>query len=403
MNPMKAALALESGEVFVGTSVGVPGEVTGEVVFHTGMTGYQEIFTDPSYRGQIVTMTYPHIGNYGTNLEDLEAAQSAAAGIVIREASGNFSNWRAKESLQAFLQRHRLMGVSGIDTRALTKHLREQGALRGVLSTHDLQVRRLVAKAKASPSLIGRDLVREVACARPYRMGLHDPQIIPLSSWDDPRGLEGDAPHVGVMDFGVKAQILHCLRDQGCVLTVVPAQTTAKDLQRLRLDGVVLSNGPGDPAAVSYAIETIRTLVQALTQGTARAPLFGICLGHQLLGLALGGQTYKLKFGHHGANHPVKDLTTGKVEITSQNHGFAVDMNSLPSGVVEVTHLSLNDQTVEGMRHRSLPVFAVQYHPEASPGPHDSRHLFTRFLEMVRSHRALTVQGNPTHAEADRS
>ncbi|MBI3291793.1 MAG: glutamine-hydrolyzing carbamoyl-phosphate synthase small subunit [Elusimicrobia bacterium] len=385
---MKAALALESGEVFVGTSVGVPGEVTGEVVFHTGMTGYQEIFTDPSYRGQIVTMTYPHIGNYGVNHEDLEAAHPAAAGIVIRELSAVFSNWRAKEGLEAFLQRHRLMGISGIDTRALTKHLREQGALRGVISTQDLQARRLVAKAKASPTLVGQDLVREVTCDHPYRLGPHEVRGIPLSSWEDERGLQVGVPHVGVMDFGVKVQIQRCLQERGCIVTVVPAKTTAQELMHLRTDGVVLSNGPGDPAAVTYAVETIRQLLHEISQGTLHVPLFGICLGHQLLGLALGGQTYKLKFGHHGANHPVKDLTTGKVEITSQNHGFAVDINSLPSGVLEVTHLNLNDQTVEGMRHRQLPVFSVQYHPEASPGPHDSRYLFDRFLQLIRGETA---------------
>lgn len=392
---MKAALALESGEVYVGASVGAPGEVSGEVVFHTGMTGYQEVFSDPSYRGQIVMMTYPHIGNYGANEEDLESAHPAAAGIITREVSGVFSNWRAKESLEAFLQRHRLVGIAGIDTRALTRHLRERGALRGVLSTQDLQAGRLVEKARACPTLVGRDLVQEVTCERPFRVSTQDteeggpaPRKLWLTSWEDRRGLPAEALHIGVMDFGVKAQILHCLLERGCVVTVVPAKTPMEELARLDLDGVVLSNGPGDPAAVTYAVGTIRRWVEGLEQGAVQAPLFGICLGHQLLGLALGGQTYKLKFGHHGANHPVKDLSTGQVEITSQNHGFAVDIHSLPNGVLTVTHLNLNDQTVEGMRHRRLPIFSVQYHPEASPGPHDSRYLFDRFIEVVRHQKA---------------
>ena len=358
----KAILALEDGRIFEGMAFGVPGEHCGEVVFNTGMTGYQEVLTDPSYEGQIVVMTYPLIGNYGINDEDSESRSIWLEGFVVKELCRKPSNWRSEKDLESFLKDHNIMGIEGIDTRALTRHIREAGAMRAVISTVDHDTSSLVAKAKASPDLIGRDLVKGVTCKKPYVVN------------------GSDGPHVIVLDFGVKYSILDQLHDVGCRITVVPADTTVSEIMRLHPDGVLLSNGPGDPAAVTYAIDTIRELIDVGT-----IPIFGICLGHQLLGLALGGDTYKLKFGHHGGNHPVKDLTTEKIDITVQNHGFCVDIDSLDRDTIEITHMNLNDSTLEGMRHRELPLFSVQFHPEAGPGPHDARYLFDRFVELMEN------------------
>ncbi len=358
----KAILVLEDGRIFEGTSFGVPGEHYGEVVFNTGMTGYQEVLTDPSYKGQIVVMTYPLIGNYGVNDEDSESRSIWLEGFVVNELCRKPSNWRSEKNLDSFLKEHNIMGIEGIDTRALTKHIREAGAMRAVISTVDQDTQSLIEKVKASPDLVGRDLVREVTCEQPYVVMA-----------------ENEGLHVIVLDYGLKYSILEQLVDVGCRITVVPADTTAGEIMKLRPDGVLLSNGPGDPAAVTYAIDTIRDLVNIGT-----LPIFGICLGQQLLGLALGGNTYKLKFGHHGENHPVKDLATGKIEVTVQNHGFCVDIDSLDKNTIEITHMNLNDSTLEGIRHRELPLFSVQFHPEAGPGPHDARHLFSRFVELMK-------------------
>ncbi|TWT88396.1 Carbamoyl-phosphate synthase small chain [Pseudobythopirellula maris] len=370
-----AKLALEDGAVFAGRSIGAPGECDGEVCFNTSMTGYQEILTDPSYRGQIVTMTYPQIGNYGVCPDDMESGGPKLSGFVVREESRVRSNFRSNTSLGDYLREHGVVAIEGIDTRALVRHIRSKGAMRGVLSTTDLDDASLVAKAKASPGLVGRDLVQEVSPT--------DSQVWsePLSRWTRLDGsgaepFEGDGPHVVALDFGMKWNIPRCLVGQGCRVTVVPGKTPADEILAHKPDGVFLSNGPGDPEPVAYATDTIRSLV-------GQKPIFGICLGHQLLSLALGAKTYKMKFGHRGANQPVQDLSTGKVEITSQNHGFAVDADSLPDSL-EVTHLSLNDQTVEGVNCRTAPAFSVQYHPEASAGPHDSHYLFDRFLAMMR-------------------
>jgi carbamoyl-phosphate synthase small subunit len=357
---IKAILVLEDGRIFEGTSFGVPGERYGEVVFNTGMTGYQEVLTDPSYEGQIVVMTYPLIGNYGINNEDSESRSIWLEGFVVKELCRKPSNWRSERTLDSFLKDHNIVGIQGIDTRALTKHIREAGAMRAVISTVDYDQRSLIEKVKASPDLIGRDLVKKVTCDKPY--------VITNGGF-----------HVIAMDFGIKYSILHQLLDVGCRITVVPADTTVDEILSLNPDGVLLSNGPGDPSAIIYAVDTIRKLIDVGT-----IPIFGICLGHQLLGLALGGDTYKLKFGHHGGNHPVKDLTTGKIDITVQNHGFCVDIDSLNRDTIEITHMNLNDNTLEGMRHRELPVFSVQFHPEAGPGPHDARYLFNRFVELMK-------------------
>ncbi len=374
-----AWLALEDGTTYRGVSVGADGETFGEVVFQTAMSGYQEVLTDPSYRGQIVAMTAPQIGNVGVNAEDAEAARPWVAGFVMREASPLMSSWRAQTSLDTYLIDAGIPGIADIDTRALTRRLRTVGSQRGAISTTTTDPRELVERVKASPGLEGRDLVKEVTCAKPY-------------SWDAPswvapdlRSAKAKLPaaelHIVAYDFGIKRNILASLRDVGCRVTVVPATTSGADALAYRADGYFLSNGPGDPAAVTYAAEATRAIV------VAKQPLFGICLGHQILGLALGGKTYKLRFGHHGANHPVKDLATGKVEITSQNHGFAVDVDSL-AGRAELTHVNLNDRTVEGMKLADRPVFSVQYHPEASPGPHDAAYLFGRFIDLIRKHRA---------------
>jgi carbamoyl-phosphate synthase small subunit len=379
-----AKLALEDGTVFTGRSFGAAGEVDGEVCFNTSMTGYQEILTDPSYRGQIVTMTYPEIGNYGVNDEDRESERPHLAGFVVREASRITSNFRAGGGLTEYLQRWNVVAIEGIDTRALVRRTRSLGALRGVLSTTDLDDASLVAKAKASPGLVGRDLVREVMPSevRAWDEGLSEWVILGSDaaasrSRTDFKSVPQNAsqPHVVAIDYGMKWNIPRYLTTTGCRVTVVPGTFSADDVLALNPSGVFLSNGPGDPEPLDYAIETIRGVL-------GKKPVFGICLGHQLLSLACGAKTFKLKFGHRGANQPVMNLDSNRVEITSQNHGFAVEEDSLP-GDLEVTHRNLNDGTIEGLRHKSLPAFCVQYHPESSAGPHDSDYLFARFRELM--------------------
>ncbi len=365
----KATLLLEDGTVFTGRSFGHPGEVCAEVVFNTAMTGYQEIATDPSYAGQMVAMTYPLIGNYGVNRRDVESDRVYVSAMIIRERARRPSNWRFEQSIEDYFAAHRVMGLEGIDTRALVRHIRLEGALRGILSTEDHDIESLRRKVLASPPMAGRDLVREVTTPSHYEF--------PRETTVEPPDLSGAPFRVVAFDFGIKENILRQLAGIGARTIIVPATTKADEVDPLRPDGVFLSNGPGDPAALGYIIEEIKKIIR-------RYPTFGICLGHQLLGWAFGGRTYKLKFGHRGANHPVKDMTTTRVEITSQNHGFAVRPESLPNDV-EVTHWNLNDQTVEGLRHKSLPCFAVQYHPEASPGPHDSHYLFHRFREYLEA------------------
>jgi carbamoyl-phosphate synthase small subunit len=371
---MKATLALETGRVFVGAAFGAEGETSGEVVFCTALTGYQEILTDPSYQRQIVVMTYPHIGNYGTRKIFDEAARPFAAGFVAKEFSGTASHWGDAGSLstiEAYMKKYGVTGIEGIDTRALTRHLRDVGCKRGVIATGEVPAKSLVEKAKRTADMSGADLVREVSCPAPYE-------------WEGEPDLRKTEPkRIVVMDFGVKRSILRSLAERGCRVDIVPAGTSAEEILARSPDGIMLSNGPGDPAAVTYAVDTIRRLVAHDEKASKPIPIFGICLGHQLLGLALGGKTYKLKFGHRGANHPVKDLTTGKVEVTTQNHGFAVDIDSMAGKAVELTHVNLNDQTLEGFRHKHLPVFSVQYHPEASPGPHDAHYLFDRFIDLA--------------------
>jgi carbamoyl-phosphate synthase small subunit len=371
-----AKLALEDGTVLTGKAFGAEGEVDGEVCFNTSMTGYQEILTDPSYRGQIVTMTYPEIGNYGINREDVESWKPHLAGFIVRERSRRVSNFRADDELDTYLRRHGIVALEGIDTRALVRRLRIQGAMKGVLSTIDSDDASLVNKAKASPGLVGRDLVREVIPQQPTDW------TEPLSRWTrltssgvPRREVPADAPHVVAMDYGLKWNIARHLFDLGCRVTILPGTATADEILAQRPDGVFLSNGPGDPEPLVYAQEAIRSLLGV-------KPIFGICLGHQLLGLACGAKTFKLKFGHRGANQPVLRHETGRVEITCQNHGFAVEPNSLPDDL-EVTHINLNDDTVEGLRHRKYPAFSVQYHPEASAGPHDSHYLFAEFRKML--------------------
>jgi len=366
-----ALLALADGRVFRGEALGAPGVGRGEVVFNTSMTGYQEILTDPSYRGQMVCMTYPLIGNYGINSEDVESRRPWMAGFIVKEACPYPSSWRSRISLDDYLREHGIVGIQGIDTRALTRHLRDQGAQEGIISTEEPDAARLAERARALPGLIGRDLVSEVSVEQPH--GWTE------GPWDLVRGYTSPPAarfKVIAFDSGIKQNILRCLAGIGCDVEVVPADTGAAAVLERKPHGIFLSNGPGDPEAVPYLIETVRGLA-------GKAPIFGICLGNQILGLALGGSTYKLKFGHHGGNHPVRDLETGRVEITSQNHGFAVDPRSIEKlGLVE-THVNLNDGTSEGMRHRELPIFSVQYHPEASPGPHDAHYLFRRFADLM--------------------
>ncbi|MFM8286687.1 MAG: glutamine-hydrolyzing carbamoyl-phosphate synthase small subunit [Planctomycetaceae bacterium] len=369
-----AKLALEDGTIFTGTAFGATGEVSGEVCFNTSMTGYQEILTDPSYRGQIVAMTYPQIGNYGINAVDAESQKVHLSGFLIRELCDEPSNFRSQQALAAYLAEQNVIGIQGLDTRRLVKHLRIRGAMTGILSTTDLDDASLIQKAKTSPGLVGRDLVREVIPERPYEWttGLSDffeLDVRPLPA------LTPRSPHVVAIDYGMKWNIPRSLRARGCRVTVVPGTASADDVLALRPDGVFLSNGPGDPRPLDYAISTIRGLL-------GKQPVFGICLGQQLLGLAAGGEIYKLKFGHRGANQPVLNRDTGRVEITTQNHGFALRAETLPANV-EVTHVNLNDQTVEGIRLKDVPAFSVQYHPEAAAGPHDSQYLFDQFVRQL--------------------
>jgi carbamoyl-phosphate synthase small subunit len=387
-----AKLALEDGTVFTGTAFGARGETDGEVVFNTSMTGYQEILTDPSYHGQIVTMTNPQIGNYGINDADAESRRPWVRGFVIRELSRRVSNHRSTGSLSDYLEQHGIIGIEGIDTRALVRHTRERGAMKGVLSTTDPDESSLVAKALASPGLVGRDLVREVMPTRSttWQIGL-DHTYLPSRTSPAPAQARGGAmetaaaprrPHVVALDFGMKWNILRHLVEIGCKVTVMPGYSPAEAILEAVPDGIFLSNGPGDPRPLAEATGTLRALIRDAAEARG-IPIFGICLGHQLLGQAFGAQIFKLKFGHRGANHPVRNQLAGSVEITTQNHGFAVEPRTLPSDV-ETTHINLNDQTLEGIRHKRLPVFSVQYHPEASAGPHDSAYLFDQFRRMMR-------------------
>jgi len=385
MEPMKnqpAILVLEDGTHFAGRAFGAAGTALGEAVFNTSMSGYQEILTDPSYYGQLVCMTYPHIGNYGVNAEDPESARPWAAGLIVREAATTPSNWRANSNLHQYLQQHGLVGIDEIDTRALTRHLREHGAMRAAISSDILDPARLREQLKALPPMQGRDLVREVTCAEPYEWNQQLPADWYAASQVPAAPFAEQNPHLMVIDCGVKANILRWTVSLGFHTTVVPAFTPADVILQQQPDAVLVSNGPGDPEPVEYVIATLRDLI-------GKIPMFGICLGHQLLGLALGGQTFKLKFGHHGGNHPVKHVQTGKIEITAQNHGFAVEPESLDAAAIELTHVNLNDHTLEGFRHKDLPIFSVQYHPEASPGPHDSGYLFEELKKMVRAGRVV--------------
>lgn len=375
---MKALIALEDGSVFRGRSFTGPAETTGEVVFNTSMSGYQEILTDPSYCGQIVTMTYPLIGSYGVNALDVESDRIQVRALLVKEYQEVPSNWRSEKTLADYLVEAAVPGIQGVDTRALTRRIRVAGAMRAAISTGDLDPDSLVEKARRSPAMEGLDLVREVTCKGPrlWKDGMARPVEGPLETFQWPE--HGGPWRVVAVDYGIKTNILRSLEARGCTVLVVPANVSAETIDRLAPHGLFLSNGPGDPAAVTYAVDTIR-------QQVGKRPTFGICLGHQLLGLALGGTTFKLKFGHRGGNQPVQDLTTGKVEITSQNHGFAVDMDSLNDPDIELTHVNLNDGTLEGLRHRRIPLFSVQYHPEACPGPHDAGYLFDRFVAMMEA------------------
>jgi carbamoyl-phosphate synthase small subunit len=376
-----ATLALEDGSVFEGRSFGASAERSGEVVFNTALTGYQEIFTDPSYAGQIVILTNPQIGNYGTNAADNESAHPFIEGLVVREFSGITSNWRSDEEAREFLRQHGIPVVSELDTRALVRHLRTRGVMRGVLSALETNAEtdsaKLVEKARRVPTMAGLDLASRVSTAKTYGW---DKPVEPCSPSELVPPPAAPRFHVVAYDFGIKQNILRRLVQVGCRVTVVPALTSAGDVLALQPDGVFLSNGPGDPEPLQIQVDNVRKLI-------GKTPIFGICLGHQILGLAVGGRTYKLKFGHRGANHPVINKVTNKVEITSHNHGFAVDPDSLNASEVEITHMNLNDQTLEGFRHRSHPVFCVQYHPEAAPGPHDSHYLFDDFVKLMAGER----------------
>jgi carbamoyl-phosphate synthase small subunit len=362
---MDCRLALEDGTTQLGSGFGMPGTTVGEIVFNTSLTGYQEILTDPSYAGQVITLTYPEIGNYGISPEDNESAKIYARGLVVHHLSRNHSNWRAAESLSDFLSRHKIVGISGIDTRAITRHIRDKGAMRCAISTEILDPEQLIEVARKSSQMTGTDFTAEVTTLKPYSVG------------------EGKLK-VAVLDFGIKRNILNNLAAQGMQLMVYPADTKADTILSSKPDGIFLSNGPGDPAACVDIIKELSALIKS------KIPIFGICLGHQLLAIALGAKTYKLKFGHRGGNQPVKDLTTGKVEITSHNHGFAVDATTLPPEL-ELTHVNLNDKSAEGYRHKELPIVCVQYHPEASPGPHDAAYLFKRFKDLMDTQHKVSV------------
>src|ERR1051325_560327 len=381
---MRAKLVLENGILFEGESFGFEGEAGGEMVFNTSLSGYQEILTDPSYCGQIVTMTSPMIGNYGVNTEDMESGAPQVRGLVVKEYSEHFSNYRAAESLASWLRKHSVVAIQGIDTRMLTRIIREEGAMRAVISTSDCDAPTLIDRARSLPPMNGLDLASKVSTKSVYRWEEPHPPSFPLPPGFEFEAGAGQQFHVVVYDYGVKRNILRRLAVYGSRVTVVPSHYSAEEVLALNPDGVFLSNGPGDPAAVGYAVENLKRLIE-------KTPIFGICLGHQLLAIALGGKTFKMKFGHRGANHPVKNLLTNKIEITSQDHGFAVDPGSLDKTSVEITHTNLNDGTNEGFRHRKLPIFSVQYHPEASPGPHDSDYLFYRFFEAMKESSGVAV------------
>lgn len=375
---MKALIALEDGTLFEAESFTGEGEAIGEIVFNTSMSGYQELLTDPSYTGQIVTMTYPLIGNYGINPDDMESTGVHPKAFLVKEYNDIPSNFRATESLASFLKRHTILGVQGFDTRAMVRHIRQAGAMKGIVSTRDLDADSLIQRAKEWKGLVGRNMVERVSCDKPYGWAHNGP--VPGTDFST-AVCDADSPYkVVAFDFGIKFNQARLLTEKGCLVQIVPATTDADTVLAMKPDGIFLSNGPGDPEGVDGVVETVQALL-------GKKPVFGICLGHQILGLAYGGSTYKLKFGHRGGNQPVKDLVSGRVEITSQNHGFCVDQESLDKDEVEVTHVNLNDGSLEGMQHKKYPAFSVQYHPEHAPGPHDAEYLFDRFINMMAANR----------------